>query len=195
MKCQEILTVLVSYRDKVAELLSAEQSDVIVSSGYSFIIVNIDRADIDLTFEVTDKSSKLIEIFPPDPGLQTMFGSQQWPELKASPTQHPWSNEIIKNLETADNIASLAVNCTTGDNYGPGNFSKILLSSHHIELQQVNYMNAKSLDHKDDYSLRSLVFRIPLSGNTKMITEFTDRSSQNNRECGERIKAALDWTA
>ncbi|MEJ0031007.1 MAG: hypothetical protein WDO15_11800 [Bacteroidota bacterium] len=71
----------------------------------------------------------------------------------------------------------------------------MMLGPNHIELQQVNYMNARSLDHKDDYSLRSLVFRISLDGNQKMITEFTDRSSQNNRECGERIKTALDWTA
>ncbi|HEX8060935.1 MAG TPA: hypothetical protein VF473_08365, partial [Cyclobacteriaceae bacterium] len=77
--------------------------------------------------------------------------------------------------------------------YWPGNFSKILLANKYIELQQVNYMNARSLDHKDNYSLRSLVFRISLADSSKMITEFTDRSSQNNRICGDRIKAALDW--
>jgi hypothetical protein len=165
MTCKEILAALVWYRKQIIELFGVEEKSISLSSEYSFIKVIGPGMDISFQFRSTGT------------------------------TDLPWTNEIIQQIETADNIAGAAVNCTVGDDYSPGNFSKVLLGPNHIELQQVNYMNARSLDHKDDYSLRSLVFRISLEGNKKMITEFTDRSSQNNRECGERIKAALDWTA
>jgi hypothetical protein len=165
MTCREILATLVWYRKKIVELFDVDEKSISLSGEYSFIKVT--GPGIDISFEFKSKGTSVL----------------------------PWPDAVLQQIDTADNIASVALNCTAGDDYRPGNFSKVLLAANHIELQQVNYMNAKSLDHKNDYSLRSLVFRISVKGDTKMITEFTDRSSQNNRECGERVKAALDWTA
>jgi hypothetical protein len=64
-------------------------------------------------------------------------------------------------------------------------------------------MNAKSLDHKQDYSLRNLVFTIPFKPETinnrllqtyqvgRMIVEFSDNSSENNKACGQKVIEAL----
>jgi hypothetical protein len=205
MKCREILTVLITYRDRIIELLELNhQEDTIITtaSEYSFITITItqnNNPSIIMRFELTDNSAKIESIYSDDKTIETRtktkVGSTTWPGFKTiTSVQVPLPNNIIEQLESADNIASLVVNCATGDDYRPGNFSKIILAGKHIELQQINYMNAKSLDHKNDYSLRSLVFRIALIGDSKMITEFADRSSVNNRQCGERIKAALDWS-
>jgi hypothetical protein len=164
MNCQEILSMLISYRARIVELFGVDEKDLTISSEYYFI--SVAGPEIQISFKYKQADSK----------------------------QLPWGDDILKQIDAADNIAGLALNCTKGDEYWPGNFSKVILAANHIELQQVNYMNARSSDHKDDYSLRSLVFRIPLSGDEKMITEFTDRSSLNNRQCGERIKAAIDWS-
>ena len=201
MSCQEILIVLAGYRSKMIELLKPGQKNdlnITASSEYSFITINITESDnhyATIRFEISDNTAKIESIHATEQHIQATVKSQTWPGLKSNnPEKLSWSGEIIQQVDAADNIASLTVNCTRGDDYHPGNFSKVLLSENHIELQQINYMNAKSLDHKNDYSLRSLVFRIPLTGSTKMITEFTDRSSENNRHCGERIKAAIDWS-
>ena len=58
---------------------------------------------------------------------------------------------------------------------------------------------------KYNYCLRNLVFTIPLQSDPKkyekdfqkyqvgiMIVEFSDRSSENNRTCGEKVIAALE---
>lgn len=198
---RQILNLLVSYRDSLIKLLEVDRENITVASEYSFVTVNITQDDEQRTyirFTVSETAASLESIYSDDKSAESDFQKkiegQRWPGLRAVSTQTSWSNGITHQLETADNIAGLATDCTVGDEYGPGNFSKILLDDTHIELQQVNYMNAKSLDHKDDYSLRSLVFRIPLDETNKMTTEFTDRSSRNNRPCGDRIKAALDWT-
>lgn len=200
MNCQEILTVLQAYRDKMIELLELNHKkdlSITTSSEYTFITVTITQNNdphTTIRFEVADNSSKAENIHSSDPDIKTKVESTTWPGLKTNnQIKLSLSSEIIQQIGAADNIASLAVNCTAGDNYYPGNFSKVILAPNHIELQQINYMNAKSLDHKNDYSLRSLVFRILLSGSSKMITEFTDRSSANKRHCGDNIKAALDW--
>jgi len=191
MNCQEILTVLESYRAQVVNVLGIDpNSNLSMANAYSFII--IDAGDIHIEFEISETSAKLYKLYPSSDPVKNKIESVSWPGLNPV-AQKQFPEHINKHLTTADSVASLAMNCTAGDNYRPGNFSKIIYTNTHIELQQVNYMNAKSLDHKNDYSLRSLVFRIPLSENSKMITEFTDRSSKNNRECGDRIQAALDW--
>jgi hypothetical protein len=104
----------------------------------------------------------------------------------------------------AESIAEQAYQCTSGDDYGPGYFSKIKLTSNGITLEQINHMNSKSLAHKQDYSLRDLEFFIPYGSQKpgKLLFEeeyigtmrirFSDRSSANNRNCGDRIRQQID---
>ncbi len=185
---REIVELLDLYRTLATNALGLNPDAV--ASAYSFI--TIDAGDVHIKFEVSASSAKLLELHPQDGSIKKKIESTSWPGLDSTSSKK-FSDKINNQLTTADNIASLAINCTKGDDYRPGNFSKVLLTGKHIELQQINYMNAKSLDHKKDYSLRSLVFRIPLDENQKLITEFTDRSSKNNRHCGDKIQAALDW--
>jgi len=170
------------YREKMKELL--DRDDITVASEYSFVTINNE-----IRFEVSDQSATVESV---DPDLKQNLAAVRWPGLNSTYNELPWTKDIIQQLETADDIANLAFNCTTGDDYRPGNFSRVLLTNKYIELQQINYMNSRSLDHKSNYSLRSLVFRISLSETVKMNTEFRDHSSENNRQCGDRIKAALD---
>jgi hypothetical protein len=64
-------------------------------------------------------------------------------------------------------------------------------------------MNAKSLDHKKDYSLRKLKFTIPLTINQsdvpsfdyqigEMLIEFSDHSSERNLFCGDAILEQIE---
>jgi hypothetical protein len=113
-------------------------------------------------------------------------------------TKHYHSDAVTKYLAIADGIAGPARNCTHGDDYRPGNFSEISVDEDFIILSQINHMNAKSLAHKEDYSLRDLVFTIPLGEARKrqafddvMIGEMqvamSDLSSAPNRSCGAAI--------
>lgn len=161
MKSQEILSILDQYRTRVVEVLGAElKTDITATSAYSFIIIT--AGEIHIQFEISETSSKLQSCHNISKEAEKKIRSLTWPGLNEA-TAHPFSERIVKQLTTADSVASLGLNCTTGDSYRPGNFSKVIYTKNNIELQQVNYMNAKSLDHKHDYSLRSLVFRIALN--------------------------------
>lgn len=105
---------------------------------------------------------------------------------------------IIRYLSVADNIAMKTMNCAAGDNYYPGAFSEVSITGKHIILRQANHMNAKSLDHKNNYSLRDLEFFIPLTNAKEdanrydytigdMLINFSDRSSRNNKTCGDAV--------
>ena len=179
---RHILRMLFWYREKMKELLG--QEDITIASEYSFITINNE-----IRFEVSDQSATVDSV---SADLKNKLAALQWPGLNSTYNELPWTKDVTQQLETADSIASLATNCTTGDDYEPGNFSRILLTNRYIELQQINYMNSRSIDHKNDYSLRSLIFRISLNETVKMRTEFTDHSSENKRQCGDRIKTALD---
>ena len=113
-----------------------------------------------------------------------------------------FSQEVMSSVKTAEAIARPAYGCTSGDDYAPGVFSKVALSGKGIHLEQINHYNAKSLAHKDNYSLRDLKFFVPTGadevrttyGSEKignMLVEFDDRSSANNRECGRLINAKI----
>jgi hypothetical protein len=118
---------------------------------------------------------------------------------KVRPAAHPYYSERISNyLKIADSIANRAVNCATGDDYSPGNFSRLFIDDENIVLSQVNYMNSRSRDHRDDYSLRKLEFTIPLRtieqpvarGDYQlgeMLIDYSDGSSKNNKACGNAI--------
>jgi hypothetical protein len=107
---------------------------------------------------------------------------------------------VERYLIIAESIARCAQHCAVGDNYRPGYFSDMIVTPEGITLQQINHMNARSLDHKKNYSLRNLEFFIPLKqtspGTRSLLPDdhigvmrisFSDRSSQNNRACGEKI--------
>lgn len=108
------------------------------------------------------------------------------------------SEVVTKYLTIADQIVGPACNCAHGDDYRPGNYSEISTDENAIVLSQINHMNAKSLAHKHDYSLRDLVFTIPLGDDRRpprfgdtligdMLVGFSDGSSDNNRACGHGI--------
>lgn len=191
MNCQEILTILQAYRDQAIKVFGLDQDEIEVSSAYSFII--IEARDLKVQFEVDQKSPKIYELYPDNQSIRVKIESAQWPTFNSPSNKEILSEEIIKNLSLADSIAALAYNCTSGDDYRPGNFSKIILTENEIELQQINHMNAKSLDHKKDYSLRSLIFKIDRKNpKEKMSIEFRDNSSANNKSCGDAIQKAID---
>jgi hypothetical protein len=113
-----------------------------------------------------------------------------------------FSQEVMNSVKTAEAIAQPAYGCMSGDDYAPGVFSKVALSEKGIHLEQINHYNARSLAHKENYSLRNLKFFVPTGadevrttyGSEKignMLVEFDDRSSANNRECGRLINAKI----
>src|SRR5690606_14715336 len=188
-----------------------DENNLAVTSQYSFITIDIKGSDQlfgQLRFEVTTDEGKLTSCFCKDDALQKMITtkveSKTWSGWTSpSSTVLPYSQQVLSSMEIADSIAALAKNCTRGDEYRPGNFSKVMLTSNLIRLEQVNHMNAKSLAHKKDYSLRSLVFTIPLESNSPdersfhgykigiMTANFSDNSSENIRPCGDKIVAEL----
>jgi hypothetical protein len=116
-----------------------------------------------------------------------------------------YSETVASYLVMADSIARCAYLCTAGDDYRPGYFSEITVNAEGITLQQINHMNSRSLDHKSNYSLRDLEFFIPLKQSSVekplaimedhigiMRIAFSDRSSQNNSMCGDRIQEKID---
>jgi hypothetical protein len=107
---------------------------------------------------------------------------------------------VDRYLTIAESIARCAYHCTSGDDYRPGYFSEIIVTRESITLQQINHMHARSLDHKNSYSLRDLEFFIPVGPSPEdklpllsddhigtMHIMFSDRSSGSNRTCGDRI--------
>lgn len=111
--------------------------------------------------------------------------------------------EINTYLLIAERIALQAHYCGSGDSYHPGCFSEITMTKGGVTLSQINHKNSRSLAHKDNYSLRDLEFFIPLQqGSQKssyqdefigaMRIRFSDRSSENNQECGVRIRKQID---
>lgn len=190
MEAERILTILDIYRKQVIEVLGIEiDKDITISSAYSFI--SFEGNNTHIQFEINGSFGKLCKLYPDNAAVKSKIESASWPGLDAGTKPSLLSEEIRKHLTTADSIAGLAVNCAHGDNYRPGNFSEIILSNSEIELQQINHMNAKSLAHKSNYSLRSLIFRIDLENSKELEIDFNDRSSENNKHCGDQIKAAI----
>lgn len=205
-----------TYRLRLINILSSlghAELALDVVSQYSFIIIDINKSGDpfgQLRFEITDESGKVVSVYCEDRVLQSELNDkiqiENWPGWTSpTPIDVSYSHQVLEALETADSISTLTVNCARGDNYRPGNFSKISVTSDRIKLEQINHMNAKSLSHKHDYCLRNLVFTIPLQSNLNkherdvgkyqvgiMMIEFWDRSSENNRACGEKVTAALE---
>lgn len=114
-----------------------------------------------------------------------------------------FTEEVMKYIKIAEEIGKQAYQCNSGDNYYPGYFSEILLSRQGIVLSQINRWNSRSVDHKEDYTMRELRFSIPYAevqisdGQIdqeyigRMRIEFSDRSSKNNRWCGDLIREKI----
>lgn len=205
-----------TYRLRLLNILSSfGHTDLVldVANQYSFITVEIKKSGdpfAHLRFEITDESGKVVSAYSEDRLVQNELNNkiqlEKWPGWTSpTPIDVSYSHQVLQALETADSISTLTVNCARGDNYRPGNFSKISITRDHIKLEQINHMNAKSLSHKHDYCLRNLVFTIPLQSNLRkherdlgkyqvgiMSVEFWDRSSENNRACGQKVTAALE---
>lgn len=106
--------------------------------------------------------------------------------------------EVLEYIRIADAIAKQAYQCSSGDNYYPGYFSEMIIQETQIVLKQINRWNARSIDHKNDYHMRDLEFYIPLTAAAieqsfvddyigRMQIVFSDRSTQNNKSCGDKI--------
>lgn len=215
MTSQEILTRLLEYGRRVMAVIGlSPQPGVVVevSNEYSFITVVIRESGkqfAHVRFEVAENSAKLCEVYCEDRSAEeditNRIATGNWPGWQ-SPlvVELPYSREVIQSLQTADEIAVLTVNCAVGDNYHPGSFSKVSVNDWCIELQQINRMHARSLDHKNNYSMRDLVFTIPFERDAviakrlgayqvgSMVVEFSDNSSANNRGCGRSVVEALE---
>jgi len=117
--------------------------------------------------------------------------------------EDPFSKEVIHYLTIADAIAKQAYLCSSGDDYRPGYFSEIILEENRIVLRQINRHNSRSVDHKQDYHLRDLEFFIPLNDVAEKLSfqdeqigamriHFSDGSSKNNKQCGDRIQKKIN---
>lgn len=163
--------------------------------------------DISCTFEINQKNVSLTDV---DCGNKDReedlrdYIIQHVPSV--FPNEHSneniYAGEIVTYLTIADAIAKQGYGCSLGDDYSPGNFSEITINDSCIVLRQINHWNARSLDHKNDYHLRDLEFYIPLthielvsSFNDerigRMLIRFSDRSSKNNKVCGDKIAEQL----
>lgn len=204
MTCHQIIVRLLVNRSQLLNILSAAECtelDLSFTNQYSFVTIELTKLGQtfgQIRFELTDKEGKLTSFYCKDTSLKTMIAdkieSENWTGWTSpSSIDIHYSGEVLQSMQTADSIAGLAKNCARGDDYRPGNFSKISVDSNRIKLEQINHMNAKSLAHQNDYSLRNLVFTIPLESNPAnemsvekyqigmMTVKFSDRSSKNNR--------------
>lgn len=189
MKSQDIVSLLEVYKKKIIQAIGSDNV-ISITSAYSFIFIQ--TSEYHIQFQIGNGSAKLSELYPDNASLKSKIESGSWPTFDSKIEKSIFSNEIIQQLATADDIASKALNCASGDSYEPGNFSKIILTDETIELQQVNHMNAKSLDHKTNYSLRSLIFKIDLKNGSELEIHFRDSSSPNNKNCGDEIEKAIN---
>jgi len=213
----EICQHEIDYAEKTEGFIRLKKK---VKSEYSFITLElqlITEGNVEghlyckITFGLKDSVPALKDIYIEDKtrlsDLEKKINSQlsvhnyQWQD-SPEPSAY-YEKDILNYLTIANTIAGTAVNCAHGDHYYPGNFSKITVTDTFIKLSQVNHMNSRSLDHKTDYSLRDLEFTIPLTsvafetsyGDTKigdMVIHFSDRSSSNNRKCGDAVSEKIE---
>jgi hypothetical protein len=188
--------------------------------SYTFITLKVFRKTIDSTgnnlciqiiFRIENNQILFSEIFHADRidtqqltddiTLNSNLHGSLYGEAQKQPID--FTDETVTYLSIADRISNHAVNMYSGDNYWPGNYSNVKLTADTITLEQINHMNSRSINHKDNYSLRDLVFKIPLQKTVvlkhsydalllgRMMVSFSDRSSQNNRAAGDAIQEQI----
>ncbi len=197
-------------------LLNDESATFRVSSilSYKTLVFKIERNEslyVQATFQYDEKTSSLTDLYSKDSNVEALLAPHfksiisSTPEhLIATENYEPLSEGVSIYLKIAESIAKQAYLCTSGDDYSPGYFSKIVLNAEGVLLEQINYKNSRSLAHKEDYSLRDLTFFIPYDlqklGKAgfedeyigAMRISFSDRSSANNRNCGDKIRLQID---
>lgn len=223
MTALEIVNILHPFQEyliQLQKLESAEQPhyewDYYLSLSYTFIILKIVRGAkddsekvlyIEITFRIENNQIIFSEIYHAD-GINTQYLTD---EIRSNKKLHKSSldvsqeqkidltDETINYLSIADRISQHGVNIYSGDSYWPGNYSNVKITSDVITLEQVNHMNSRSLNHKENFSLRDLVFQIPLQKVVglkqsyddvligTMLVHFFDHSSKNNRVAGDAI--------
>ncbi|MFL5729128.1 MAG: hypothetical protein ACJ75J_06520, partial [Cytophagaceae bacterium] len=231
MKTVDILAKLNLYQDLLKEMqqqelvyLQARNKDIrlskVLSVEYSFITLELmsstkeeDSGQLycSVRFELTDQGTILNEVFCEEESRKLEL-EKRIKKNKAlyrfilndkSNESFPYSPTIFRYLNIADTIAVKAMHCARGDDYRPGFYSKIEITDEFIVLSQINHMNSRSLEHKENYSLRDLEFIIPLTGIAKdpsrydyqigeMLVEFSDRSSSSYKSCGAHIKEQME---
>ena len=214
MTCHQIIVKLLVYRQQLFSIMSLPDHiglEIDVTSEYAFIttkVINGGQPFAQIRFQLTDEAGKLVSIFCDSDAMQKSLAEkierENWPGWQASASiETKFPEQVLQAMNSADSIAALVTNCTRGDDYRPGNFSKISASERRIKLEQINHMNSRSLSHKDNYSLRQLVFTINLDSSPVnepgrgeyqigiMKVEFSDHSSANNRICGDKVIAEL----
>lgn len=202
MTSLEILGNLQAYAQIAALLLTHENAHLkaSVSSSYDFVTLSLknpkDQLYCQFKFQVSGATAKLTESHCPD-SVRVPEPPKWDPKLAGR-----FSTEVASYLKAADEIAAVAVNRASGDSYRPGFYSNVTLTDEAITLEQINHMNAKSTDHKENYSLRNLEFQIPLGTKEvkagfsdhmlgRMRVKFRDSSSKNNQVIGNDILEKL----
>jgi hypothetical protein len=185
---------------------------------YSFVSIIISEKPFNKEIRLSMKISKqfnILEIWHKDSGrikpLEEFM--HNFEKKENQDFSNPWfshleNNELINYLNIADKIAKSGSQCSSGDEYSPWLYSKISIFENKIELEQINYWNAKSLD-KNNYSMRKLFMTIPIKHNIfpntlnlqenhfkyqlgKLFINFSDHSSPSYKECGEKIKSSIE---
>lgn len=180
---------------------------------YSFIVLELykqvettDELYLQITFEVQANKVVLKKLYCEEDDRRgewetfihhnTALQRSSW---KSNSTINVYLNESFTQfLDIADSIASVGMHYNRGDDYRPGFYSSVAVTEDEIVLSQINFMNSRSLSHKDNYSLRKLVMHLSFSGKPSSVLHydhkigdlkinFSDSSSKNNRACGDAI--------
>jgi len=225
MKAVEILYNFSPYQLFLEELFEKESKanpgvhwERSIENQYRFIVLKIEYGEnteyrlqtaIKITFEIKNNKIVRSEIYTEDPlkkeAVEKLIEENQaireaqWHTEPNNTWYH--DEETTAYLNIADEIAKAGSNCSSGDNYDPGNFSEIKVNSKGIFLNQINLHNSRSSNHKDNYHMRKLRLFIPVYKGMKatrdiddktyeignMQVSFSDHSSPINRNCGEKI--------
>ena len=126
-----------------------------------------------------------------------LLGEFKWDSVPK--TTFDLGEKQIEYLQIADRIAAFGNDLSAT----PTDFRNVVVTSNFIKLDQSNYWNSRSLDHKDSYLLRDLYFYVPLNDaaikvkNDKlvfgsyfigdMVVIFSNGSADSQKEIGNEI--------
>lgn len=215
MTASELFQQLITYKELFNNLdpeLNKDSFASTVKIEYAFITYEIfsknqELLQVKITLQSQNESIKITDIYTADKSLTSKVETLINAAVRSNGFHgegESYSDEKILEpyLLIADRIASHALNYTSGDDYYPGYYSKAELREDCLILSQINHMNSRSLDHKKNYSLRDLEFIIPISTLKEephydfkigeMFIRFADRSSANNRPCGDLILEQIE---
>lgn len=220
---QDFISLLAKIRDHQISRLGDSEVVQTVSLRYDTVTLKLDIREnqnesnrslslyLECTFRINGQKATCMEVYCKSQDLEK--------ELKGFILQHTpaegyawntrtkasrYSQEVLRYLDIADEIAKKGYLCSAGDDYRPGYFSEIIVRDKSIVLRQVNHWNSRSIDHKNDYHMRDLEFLIPLHPTEEkkssihyndqigeMLIHFSDRSSKNNKHCGDAIQEEI----